>query len=99
MAARSPAGPGSTDEASSPEDVTFGRLVRDGLLRNVAPVYQQLAPRIPAASARERAVLGYLSANCGACHNTERAPRPDVVAKTGITNTASRHRRRGPARA
>ncbi|MFN8060242.1 MAG: hypothetical protein U0Q12_13885 [Vicinamibacterales bacterium] len=51
-------------------DITFGRLLGEELVRNVAPDYRESAPRIPATSPRERAVLGYLSANCGACHNT-----------------------------
>lgn len=49
--------------------MTLTRLDRLGLL---APRPQDLidnAPRIYARSPRERAVLGYLSANCGSCHN------------------------------
>jgi hypothetical protein len=56
-------------ESVSDGDLTVGRLLRDGLLRNLSAAHRASAPRIPSSSARERAVLGYLSANCGGCHN------------------------------
>jgi hypothetical protein len=57
-------------EPAADGDLTLRRLIAEGLLRNVAPRHRIVAPAIPATSARERAALGYLSANCGACHNT-----------------------------
>ncbi len=45
-------------------------LISEGLLSHARPELLNEAPRIPAPSARARAALGYLSANCGACHNT-----------------------------
>jgi hypothetical protein len=50
--------------------LTLRTLVRDGLMTQPRPELVAEPPRIPAASGRERAALGYLSANCGACHNT-----------------------------
>ncbi len=49
---------------------TIATLMRDGLLRGARPEWVSAPPRIPAASPRTRAALGYLSTNCGACHNT-----------------------------
>jgi hypothetical protein len=49
--------------------VTIQTLVRE---RRLSPARADLAsapPRIAARDPRERAVLGYLSANCGSCHN------------------------------
>jgi len=57
---------GETPDADA---ATFRRLIDRGLLRNVAPDRRGTDPVIPASSPRERAALGYLSANCGACHN------------------------------
>jgi hypothetical protein len=56
-------------EALGDEAVTVRRLVERGLLRNAAMELRGADPAIPASSPRERAALGYLSANCGACHN------------------------------
>jgi hypothetical protein len=49
--------------------MTLTRLDRLGLLAPRPPELIENAPRIYARSPRERAVLGYLSANCGSCHN------------------------------
>jgi hypothetical protein len=52
-----------------PEMVTLRTLVDE---RRLVPERRELLndpPRIPARTPRERAALGYLSANCGACHN------------------------------
>jgi hypothetical protein len=46
-------------------------LVARGLLRNLAPQLLARPPRIAAATATERAALGYLHGNCGHCHNEE----------------------------
>jgi len=55
------------------EAVDLGELVRRGLVRNLPERFVQTPPRIAAASPRERAALGYLSANCGMCHSREGA--------------------------
>ena len=58
-------------EPLTPEMVTLRTLVDTDRL---VPVRQELVsapPRIEAPDARTRAVLGYLSANCGSCHNEE----------------------------
>jgi hypothetical protein len=46
-------------------------LVARGLLRNLPAELLAHPPRIEAASATERAALGYLHGNCGHCHNDE----------------------------
>jgi len=55
-----PARPGMTD---------LRRLVESGRLRNLPRALLSSPPRIQAASATERAALGYLHGNCGHCHN------------------------------
>lgn len=59
-----PLGPGS---------LTISKLDRFGLLHPRRLDLVKNPPRIRASSPRERAALGYLSANCGSCHN-ERGP-------------------------
>lgn len=49
--------------------VTLSSLVERGLLSPAAPSWAAAPPRIRAADPVERAALGYLAANCGACHN------------------------------
>lgn len=49
--------------------LTIRELDRRRLLRPRRPDLVANPPRIAARSARERAVLGYFSANCGSCHN------------------------------
>jgi cytochrome c553 len=51
--------------------VTLGTLVQEGLIAPVRTEWLNAPPRIAAPDARTRAVLGYLSTNCGACHNEE----------------------------
>jgi hypothetical protein len=50
--------------------LTLSRLEKFGLLHPRRPDLVANPPRIEARSPRERAVLGYLSANCGSCHNS-----------------------------
>jgi hypothetical protein len=58
----------------------LGALVARAWLRNLPPALLEHPPRIAAASALERAALGYLHANCGHCHNdTPAAPPVDLV--------------------
>jgi hypothetical protein len=53
-------------------DVDLRTLVDRGLLRNLPPALLEQPPRIRAASAEQRAALGYLHGNCGHCHNDPR---------------------------
>ena len=50
--------------------LTLRGLVDEGRLHPARPEFVSAPPRIPSASPRERAALGYLSTNCGSCHNT-----------------------------
>jgi hypothetical protein len=49
--------------------LTIDALVSDGRLRGLSPERRVRAPRIATAHADTRAMLGYLVANCGHCHN------------------------------
>jgi hypothetical protein len=51
--------------------VTLRTLVDEELLMPVRPELVSAPPRIEAPDARTRAVLGYLSTNCGSCHNAD----------------------------
>lgn len=60
--------------------VTLRTLVAE---QRLAPARTELVtspPRVRAANERERAVLGYLSTNCGACHN-----RRSSIASVGLS--------------
>lgn len=56
-------------EALGSSDVNLPILAQRDLLRHFPQALLDQPPRIKAASASERAVLGYLHANCGHCHN------------------------------
>jgi hypothetical protein len=49
--------------------VELGELIRLRLVRRLPVRFLQTAPRIHAPTPNARAVLGYLNANCGNCHN------------------------------
>jgi hypothetical protein len=51
--------------------LTLKTLTDTQLLAPARPELVNAPPRIAAPDARTRAVLGYLSANCGGCHNSE----------------------------
>ena len=53
--------------------VDLEELVQRGLVRGLPTRFVETPPRIAAATPRERAALGYLSANCGMCHSSEGA--------------------------
>jgi len=55
-------------EPLRPGMATLGTLVARGLLHPARPDLLSDPPRIRTTSPRTRAVLGYLSANCGSCH-------------------------------
>lgn len=64
-------------EARPPPGVDLRYLVDKGLLVGLLKSLQETPPRIVAASAEERAALGYLHGNCGHCHN-EQGPLKNV---------------------
>ena len=72
--ARDPLAPHATPAAAS--DIDLPGLVDRGWLRHLPPALIRQPPRIAAASATERAALGYLHANCGHCHNDSGNPAP-----------------------
>jgi hypothetical protein len=57
-------------EQVTPEMVNLKTLVDQKLLINLPKRFVDEPPVIAASSPRERAALGYLSANCGGCHNS-----------------------------
>jgi len=58
-------------EPLTPDMMTLDTLVRERRVRPALDALVRTPPRIEARDARERAVLGYLSTNCGACHNRD----------------------------
>jgi cytochrome c553 len=56
-------------EPLAPGMLTLDTLVREGLLVGPQQGPAHASPRITTRSPRTRAALGYLAANCGACHN------------------------------
>lgn len=56
-------------EALAPGVLTLRTLVAERLLSPARPELARRPPRIPAADSVERAARGYLSANCGHCHD------------------------------
>lgn len=94
-------------ESVGPQDLDLASLVGRGLLRGLDPAFLAEPPRIEAASPRERAVLGYLHANCGACHRAEGplaeliprldqtfAPRGEPTAPDSLVGRSARYRPR-----
>lgn len=56
-------------EPLRPGMVTVATLVGEGLIAPADPRWVAAPPRIVTSSPRTRAMLGYLAANCGSCHN------------------------------
>lgn len=50
-------------------DITLETLIRGGQVSPARPDWITAPPRIAAPDPQTRAVLGYLSSNCGSCHN------------------------------
>jgi hypothetical protein len=73
--------------AEAAHGVDLPALIARGLLRQYRAT---AAPRIPAASAQERAALGVLHANCGHCHNdsAQRVPVPLRLAQSAAATDA-----------
>jgi hypothetical protein len=55
----------------SAEALSLSELLERGLVRDLPQRFVEQAPRIEASTPRERAALGYLSANCGMCHSSD----------------------------
>jgi hypothetical protein len=66
-------------EPVTPGMITLGTLLDEGRLAGADPRLRTAPPRIAAADATERAALGYLSTNCGSCHN-----RQSTIASLGL---------------
>ena len=64
--------------------VTLRTLTDERVLEPARPELVTAPPRIQAPDARTRSVLGYLSTNCGSCHNQESS-----IANLGLTLKAS----------
>jgi hypothetical protein len=58
-------------EPLAPAMLTLRTLTEEGLLVPKRSELVSTPPRVPAGSPEARAALGYLSANCGHCHNRE----------------------------
>lgn len=56
-------------EPLTPSMLTLRTLVAEGRLADAPADLLSSPPRVAASDPRERAVLGYLSTNCGSCHN------------------------------
>lgn len=66
---RDPGAPHAEPQPRPGVDLAF--LTEKGLLVGLPKSLQETPPRIMAASATERAALGYLHGNCGHCHNAQ----------------------------
>lgn len=66
-------------EPLSPDMVTLKTLVDENLLEPARPDLLAAPPRISADSAETRTALGYMSTNCGSCHN-----RTSSIASLGL---------------
>lgn len=64
-------------EPLGPGMVTLKELVQRRLIQGVREDLLSRPPRIQAANPESRAILGYLSTNCGACHRGD-APIPEL---------------------
>lgn len=86
---RDPFAPHAEPKRSDELDLTT--LIARGLIRNLPQTLLDLAPRINARSATERAALGYLHANCGHCHNAvgPLASLDMVLAQSALTSNNS----------
>jgi hypothetical protein len=78
-------------EALKDDMLTLQTLSEEKLLEPARPELVTAPPRIAAPDPRTRSVLGYLSTNCGSCHNQESS-----IANLGLTlkgSTAPSHSR------
>ena len=76
-------------ETLTPDTVTLRTLVEEGRLYPSRSEWLAQPPRIAADDGRTRAALGYLSANCGNCHNRQsEIASLGLVLKHSITSNA-----------
>ncbi len=72
-------------EALTDDMVTLRTLLAERRMSPVRTEWLTTPPRIPAPDAQTRSVLGYLSTNCGSCHNaTSEIATLDLVLKAGL---------------
>lgn len=72
------------------DQIDLAELVRRGLVHFLPQRFVDEPPRIVARSPRERAVLGYLDSNCGACHTAgARIPGVDLDLSYSLANAAT----------
>ncbi len=82
-------------EPLMPEMITLRTLVEEGRLTPAQSDLLATPPRIDAPDARTRSVLGYLSTNCGSCHNGDSS-----LANLGLflkANVSGSHSASGPS--
>ncbi len=94
-------------ETLTPEMITLRTLTEENLISPKRTALVSRPPRIKASSPQARAALGYLSTNCGSCHNREssiaslglilkhtvpEAGEPEVGSRT-VHGCARNHRR------
>lgn len=77
-------------ETLTPEMITLRTLTKENLLAPQRMALVSAPPRIQASSPHARAALGYLSTNCGSCHNRESS-----IASLGLILKHSLTERRG----
>ena len=78
-------------ETLTPEMLTLRTLTEDSLITPKRPELVTRPPRIAAASPQARAALGYLSTNCGSCHNRESSIASlGLVLKHSVTDSVRR---------
>lgn len=66
-------------EPVAPGTVTLGTLIHEGRVTGLPDRVTAAPPRVNGRTPVERAVLGYLSTNCGSCHN-----RQSTIASLGL---------------
>ena len=69
--------------------ITLKTLTNEGLIYPKRPELIDTPPRINASSPEQRAALGYLSTNCGSCHNRESSIASlGLILKHTVTDTS-----------
>lgn len=70
--------------------VTVRTLVDEGLITPRRPQWITAPPRIAASSPQTRTALGYLSTNCGSCHNRDSSiAKLGLILKDAVTDTGA----------
>ncbi|MDD8019409.1 MAG: hypothetical protein PHP42_13635 [Bacteroidota bacterium] len=70
--------------------INFNDLIRQKRISNVSKRFIDKPPMIEAATPRERAALGYLTSNCGGCHNsTDPLSSVGMFLKYKLTNNSN----------